>query len=129
MQQILRFCLVGGIGFMIDAGVLEALYLCCLDPASARLFSYLAAATVTWLLNRRFTFHVAGLRDPFGEWLRYLAANGLGFGINYAAYLLALFTLSPVRENPVIGVVIGSLAAIGINYLANKHWVFRAVAA
>jgi len=125
MQQLIRFCLVGGVGFLIDAAVLEALYLCCLDPFVARLFSYVAAATGTWLLNRRFTFVVTGRRDLFGEWLRYLTANGFGWGVNYAAFVASFLTLDPVRAHPVLGVAIGSAAAIGVNFLANKYLVFR----
>lgn len=125
-HQFIRFCMAGGIGFLVDAAVLEALSLCCMEPLTARLVSYLAAATATWLLNRRYTFQMAGHRDLFGEWLRYLAANGLGWAVNYGAFVAALVLLEPVRQNPVLGVAIGSAAAIGINFLANKHFVFSA---
>ena len=52
-RQFLRFCIVGTIGFVVDAG---SLYLIMATtgagPYLARLFSFMMAASATWILNR-----------------------------------------------------------------------------
>jgi putative flippase GtrA len=56
-SRFLRFCLVGAAGSLVDAGLLQALVtLAGANPFVARVSSFLAAATVTWRLNRCFTF-------------------------------------------------------------------------
>lgn len=124
-MQFVRFCLVGGLGFMLDAGVLMGLVSMGWHPLLARLLSFLVAATGTWLLNRSFTFSNAP-RDGAGrQWFHYLTVNGLGGGINYLCYALAYWLVDEVRQQPVIGVAIGSAVALLFNYFANKHLVFR----
>ena len=54
--QFLRFGLVGAVGFLVDVGVLYAMHGLGLDLYTARVVSFLAAATFTWLGNRFFTF-------------------------------------------------------------------------
>lgn len=127
-MQFLRFCLVGTVGFLIDAATLQGLMALGLGPLVARLFSFLLAATGTWLLNRRYTFDSTAPRGLWREWLHYLAVNGVGGGINYFCYAVALLTLETVRAQPVLGVAIGSVVAMVFNYLANKHLVFRTAA-
>lgn len=39
-------------------------------------------------------------------------------------YALSLLTLDAVRQNPVLGVALGSAIALIFNYVANLHWVF-----
>ena len=124
-MRFLRFCLVGSVGFLLDAVVLWGLMALGFAPLVARVFSYLAAATGTWLLNRRYTFDADPQLGLWREWTHYLAVNGLGGGINYLCFALALMTLDAVRAQPVLGVALGSAVALVFNYLANKHLVFR----
>jgi len=94
-------------------------------PYLGRLFSYLVAATVTWWFNRHHTFHAE--TSPGGlprEWLRYLLANAVGGGVNYLVYAVAVVQVPIVREYLIVGVALGSIAGLAINFLANKHWVF-----
>ena len=126
--QFLRFGLVGIIGFLVDATVLHlALWLIQLDFYSGRLLSYLAAATTTWLLNRRFTFGDASAR-PGQQWLRFLMVNGLGGGINYTVYALLVFFSPLFRNAPVLAVALGSLSGLLLNFAGSKWLVFQAKA-
>lgn len=126
-MRFFRFCLVGAVGFLLDAATLYwLLALTALGPLPARLLSYLVAATGTWLLNRRYTFlDGEGGRPPHREWLHYLAMNAVGGGVNYLTYALLVLTVAAVHSQPVLGVAVGSAVALLFNYLANKHWVFR----
>lgn len=123
-SRFLRFCIVGAVGYLIDAGVLllarDALGL---DLYSGRLLSYLAAATATWFLNRRFTFAVAR-RATIREWAAYLLANGVGALVNYAVYAAAILASDTMRAWPALAVAAGSLAGLAVNYGANRFYVF-----
>ncbi|MGE4062535.1 MAG: GtrA family protein [Rhodospirillaceae bacterium] len=124
-RQFLRFALVGAAGFLIDAGALMlALNAFGLGLYSGRAFSYLCAATFTWLCNRHFTF--AGLGgEPLFEWLRFLGANAIGGAVNYGVYAAVVTLSSAGRAWPIIGVAAGSVAGLVFNFAISKYWVFR----
>ena len=70
--QFFRFCLVGGVGFVVDAGSLWLLIdFGSMGLLSGRVVSYLIAATVTWALHRH--FH----HSPMGA-IAQRAASGSG---------------------------------------------------
>ena len=74
-----RFCLVGGIGFVVDAVLLMLLHrIGGLSVIPARLLSFSIALTVTWLLNRLVTFRSGAARRKLREWQRYVVVNGAG---------------------------------------------------
>lgn len=124
--QFLRFCLTGGVGFVIDAGTLYVLlHAGGLDPYSGRVVSYLTAATVTWLLNRSFTFVVPAGAGLHREWLRYVSANAVGGGINYLIYAACIAAMPIFRAHPIWAVAVGSGVALLFNFSANKFLVFR----
>ena len=54
-REFLSFAVVGTIGFVVDLGVLYVVAPT-LGWYGGRVLSFLAAASVTWALNRRFTF-------------------------------------------------------------------------
>jgi putative flippase GtrA len=126
--QFLRFSIIGTLGAAVDAGTLYAvMHGIGLGPYSGRLASWLAAATFTWAMNRRFTF--VDDRPPFRQWLAFLAANALGGVINYGVYAV-LVAMSPlVAQYPALGVAAGSLAGLTFNFSASKWVVFRKNAA
>jgi putative flippase GtrA len=81
--EILRFGVVGVVGFVVDAGVLTLGLWAGAGPWLGRVLSYLAAATTTFSLNRAWTFRAA---DRPGRWRRIgavLLVNLVGFACNY----------------------------------------------
>jgi putative flippase GtrA len=123
--QLLRFSAVGTVGFLVDAGILQGLLTLGLDPYTGRLLSYLAAATTTWVFNRRFTFRIRGGEGLVREWLHYLVANGIGGLLNYATYTVLLLVSDLMRAWPVLAVAVGSGVGLTFNFVANKYVVFR----
>lgn len=126
-RQIFLFALVGALGFVVDAGIVQALVReFAVNPYGARVVSFLAAATTTWSFNRRYTFagHTRGSRRR--ELLRYLVAMAGGFALNYGAYAACVLFWPLVREWPAIGVAAGSIAGAALNFITSKYWIFRA---
>jgi putative flippase GtrA len=122
--QFLRFALIGTAGLAVDTGVLYlAMHGLGLDHYSGRLVSWLAAATFTWAMNRRFTFN--DKRPALKQWAAFLAANAVGGFINYAVYAALVATSPGAAAYPVIGIAAGSLAGLMFNFSASKWVVFR----
>jgi putative flippase GtrA len=126
LRQFLTFGLVGTAGFLVDSA---ALYLCLAAGANhytGRALSYLVAATFTWAMNRRFTFHDRRDASRLREWARFLVANSLGGALNYATYAVLVSTSPLVFDRPILGVAAGSIAGLGANFIVSRYFVFRA---
>jgi putative flippase GtrA len=124
LNQFLRFCLVGALGFVTDFGVLYAVVNWLgVGPGIGRLVSFLVAATVTWKVNRHFTF-VRKDAGSVGEWLHYLMFTGVGGGINFAVYQLWLHLTDTRNVNLFLGVAAGSGVAMVFNFAVSKWAVF-----
>lgn len=126
-HEFLRFAAVGVVGLFADMAALTfALNVLHLDVYSGRVFSYLVAATVTWALNRRFTFVSAERVSPLRQWLKFLGANAIGGAVNYAVYAAIVTFTALGAAWPVLGVAAGSVAGLAFNFSINKLWVFKA---
>ncbi len=125
-RQFFTFAAIGVVGFVVDStALLVAMKAFDLGLYFGRVFSFFVAATSTWALNRRFTFAPDDSRPAVVQWLRFLGANAIGGGVNYAVYA-ALVTFVPfIAAWPVIGVGAGSIAGLAFNFTISKFWVFR----
>ena len=94
-----------------------------LGEAPARVLAFVAAATVTWWLNRCFTFQV---QTGASSWLRYVLITSAGAAINIACYLAVLRVLGTQPLDLVAGVAIGSIVAMGFNFWVSRRWLHRA---
>ena len=106
--QILRFTIVGGLGFVLDAGILKTLVHFQLHPAIARVGSLAAAVTFTWWANRTLTFE-PGRAASWPEFGAYVLSSLVGMVINYGVYSLALVLGAPLIAAVAIGTVAGSV--------------------
>ena len=123
--QLARFAVAGAIGFVVDAGVL---YLASALGAGwyvGRAISFLCAVLVTWQFNRRYTFPGAAPRPSWAEWWKYLAAMALGGAVNLGAYAATLALAPASVWTPLLGVAIGSVAGMLVNFTTSKAWVFK----
>jgi putative flippase GtrA len=125
--RFLRFAVVGGLGFLVDAGVLSILHHGIgVNPFIARVLSIAAAAFVTWRLNRRLTFGASPLGQAH-EGLRYAAVAGLTAVLNYMLYALALMLWPELP--PVAAATSATLIAMGVSYAGYSRLVFGAATA
>ncbi|WP_235035610.1 GtrA family protein [Roseomonas sp. 18066] len=123
--QMLRFGVVGTLGFLVDTGVLYAALQLGAGLYLGRVFSYVAAATGNWALNRAWTFQATGA-PAARQWALFLAVNLVGFAVNYGTYALLVGHLPLAAAHPVLGVAAGSLAGMAGNFLLSRRFVFRA---
>jgi putative flippase GtrA len=129
VSRFLRFCVAGTIGFVIDAGVLLALVGGLgMDPYVARVLSFLAAATATWWINRRYTFE-SRVEATRSEWTKYVTLMLAGAAVNYGAYAVCIAFWGLARAHLWLAVAIGSVAGLAVNYLTSSRLVFRPPAA
>lgn len=127
MRQFLLFCIAGTLGFLVDAGVVSLLVNGFdWNPYFGRLLSFLCAVAATFAFNRRYTFAATNNQQPlWRQWSQYLVAMVGGFVVNFGAYALLVYRFDLVREWPVIGVAVGSVLGLAVNYLSSRYWVFR----
>jgi putative flippase GtrA len=125
--KFLRFALVGAAGFVVDAIILAlGLHVIGLNKYTARVFSFLCAATFTWIANRRFTFpEAAASLGRAREWARFVAVNSVGGLINYGTYAALVTYASAPLSNPYLALACGSVAGLAFNFLGSKYLVFR----
>jgi putative flippase GtrA len=123
--QFLRFGMVGTLGFIVDAGTLQLLVsFKDLNPYEGRIVSYLIAATITWSLNRRFTFPRHDHVKAHHQWLHYLLVNGVGASLNYGIYSLLVYLSTFAYHHLYLAVLAGAMAGIFFNFNLSRRWVF-----
>lgn len=127
MKRLLRYAFVGGVGFLVDAGVLSWLVAAALaDPIVARCLSFPPAVLATWALNRRLVFTSAArsVGERAHEYGRYFAVQLLGALVNLGVYTLLVTSVPLLRAWPVAALACGSAVALLFNFWGAKYWVF-----
>ncbi len=97
-----------------------------LGPYLGRLVSFALAVLTTFVCNKFFTFanRESGLSLP-GEFGRYFSAMIAGGAVNYAVYAALVYFVELVAEWPTIGVAVGSVVGLAINFALAKNWIFK----
>lgn len=121
-SRFMRFVLIGGIGFLVDAGMLVWLIEAGLSPFLARLGSISLAMLVTWRLNRAITFGESG-DGQLREAGRYaIVAMGVA-GLNYS--LFAALLLAVPACPPVLATAISTLCCMLVSFTGYGRFAFR----
>lgn len=125
-RQFALFCVAGTLAFVVDACIVQGLVSGMgVDPLLARLPSFAAAVTTTWLFNRRYTFAPVPGASLSGEWLRYVLSQLAGLSVNYLVYAVLVLSLALMRAMPTLAVAAGSIAGLLANFLSARRWVFN----
>jgi len=123
--QLLAFGAVGALAFAVDAAILHLAILSGFGLHFGRLLSYLCAVTVSWEFNRRFTFRHTATPASFSNWLRFAVSQLGGAVVNLGCYFLLIHLSHTVEQFPVIGVAVGSVAGMLLNFGVATAYVFR----
>lgn len=127
-RAFLSFAVAGTIAFMVDASVVLVLTALGMSPYVARVFSFTAAATTTWVINTRVTFKDERQPLSFGRWCTYMVTMLGGLSVNYATYALVLHLAggpSPTQLVLLAGVAAGAIVGLVVNYTVCRMWLFR----
>lgn len=128
-----RFACVGGSIALVDAGLLYVLKdLPGFNAYIARLFSYTAAMSAGYVLNRYFTFHhIEKGRALFDELVRFLGVHAVGGVLNFGVFALVVYFGEQADLSrfwnavmPLIGVWVGGLVGMTFNFLISSRFVF-----
>jgi putative flippase GtrA len=124
--RFFKFALVGVVGFIVDAGVLQMLVsLAGWGPITARAVAVPTAVFATWLLNRTITFPESHAGPALRSLWRYYVVSAAGAGVNFCLYSALVFASQAMAAMPLVPLAIGSVAALVVNYLGSKHFAFR----
>jgi putative flippase GtrA len=126
-RQMLRFGVVGTIGFSVDGGLLWVLISNGVSPYFARLFSFPVAVVTTWWLNRIWTFTQSDKARPHRQLVLYFALQIVGALTNFVVYLAVLGLLGPTRVNAILALAAGSLVGMFINFFGSRQYIFNAI--
>jgi putative flippase GtrA len=122
-----RYAIVGTAGFLVDGGVMQLLTsMAEVSPLAARAVSFPLALTLTWALNRAWTFETGRARAPATQYGRYLAVQIAGFAINYASFAGLVLGGGVWARWPLLALAAGALLSMILTYLLSRALVFSA---
>jgi putative flippase GtrA len=126
-QQFLKFSMVGGVGFTVDAGTFFVLthYLSGGLVSSRFVSSLVFGMTTTFVLNSALTFRGHGHGSIFSRYLRFAAANIVGNLLNVGTHAVLVENLALFHRIPLLGVVAGTFVGLVFNFAGSKYFVFR----
>jgi putative flippase GtrA len=120
-QQLGKFCVVGGVGYLINLAVYDALLHEGVHYLVAATCSFLVAVTSNYAWNRLWTFRE--LRGHFGvQGMRFFVVSLAALGANLFVLHL-LIADGGLAKLPAQAVAI--VAVTPLNFVGNKLWSFR----
>jgi putative flippase GtrA len=120
--QLVRFGLVGGVGFVVNVAVYALfVHYAKVDYRVASVVAWLIAVLNNFILNRRWTFDARAGRAHF-QALRFLMVSLVaeGFSLSLLTVLVEDGGFSKVPAQ-----ALAVAASMPLNFLGNKLWSFR----
>jgi putative flippase GtrA len=121
--QLVRFGIVGGVGFAVNIAV-YALFVhgVNVDYRAAAVVAWIVAVFNNFVLNRHWTFDARAGRAHF-QAMRFVLVSLVAFGFSLVL-LTALVEGASVSKVPAQAIAV--IGATPLNFLGNKLWSFRA---
>ena len=121
--QLVRFGLVGGVGFAVNLIVYALLvHYAKVDYRVANVAAWLVAVVNNFVLNRHWTFAARGGRAHM-QAIRFLVVSLVAEGVSLGL-LTVLVEGGGVAKVPAQAIAVA--ASMPLNFLGNKLWSFRA---
>ena len=129
VREMAKFGIVGAICFVVDVAVFTAARAVLDDkPITAGIISTLVAATLSYFLNRNWSFRHRQRSGVRREYTLFLLLNGGGMAISLSCLAISHYVLgfeSVLADNIAkngVGLVLGTV----FRFLAYRRWVFLA---
>jgi putative flippase GtrA len=128
--ELFKFAAVGGINTVIDFALVNALLF--IGPLKAKIVAAVVATTVSYVLNRQWTYSTRDRSSVRREYILFFALNGVGLLIQEAVLGVAKYGLHFSESNPSdrLAFNIANAAGIGLamifRFWAYRTWVFTA---
>ncbi|MEV6925954.1 GtrA family protein [Dactylosporangium sp. NPDC051485] len=128
--ELFKFAAVGGINTVIDFALVNALLF--IGPLKAKIVAAVVATTVSYVLNRQWTYAQSDRSSVRREYVLFFALNGVGLLIQEAVLAVAKYGLHFSEANPAdrLAFNIANAAGIGLamvfRFWAYRTWVFKA---
>jgi putative flippase GtrA len=120
--QLVRFGLVGALGFVINIAVYTlCVHALAIDYHVAAVAAWLVAVANNFVLNRHWTFDARGGRAHF-QAMRFVTVSLVALGFS----LLLLMAFVELAGMPKVAAqALAVAASMPLNFLGNKLWSFR----
>jgi putative flippase GtrA len=116
---------VGGIGFCVDGGLLLILNsLFQMDPLLARTIGFPTAVTVTWILNRNWTFSETAKAISHKRYWLYLSVQAIGAALNFGVFASLVLVAAIFEHYPILALAIGAAVSLVFTFTVSKHSIF-----
>jgi putative flippase GtrA len=120
--QLVRFGLVGGVGFVVNVGVYTLfVHAVGLDYRLANIVAWLVAVLNNFVLNRHWTFDARG-GHARAQAIRFLLVSLVAEAVSLAL-LTVLVEGAGVAKVPAQAIAVAG--SMPLNFLGNKLWSFR----
>ena len=133
VRYALKFGAVGLVGYFIDFGISNALWLGALgednffhSTLGAKIVSVSIATLATWFGNRYWTFREHRRENFVTELLEFAVIAVLGLGISVACLWFSEYVLgyTSILSRNIAGNVVGLAIATAFRFLLYRYWVY-----
>jgi len=124
-KQFLKFCIVGGLGTIVNLAVLYSLVeFVKLWYIFAAVIAFVIAATHNYVLNKIWTFEDRRTGKVFvvKQWIKFFTISVFSLCINL---LVLWFLVEFVNLWYIFAQIIAIFVALFSNFLGNKYWTFK----
>lgn len=123
--EFFRFGLVGGVGYVADTATVYALK-GLIGPGPAGMPSFLVAVTVTWALNRSWTWRGRGRGGSrLRQWAHFVAVSSPGLLLNRSVYEFLVYSAPVCATHPFLATAAGTMAGMFVNFSLSRRLIFR----
>jgi putative flippase GtrA len=120
--QLVRFAVVGGVGFCVNVGVYAlCVHVLAIDYRLSAVIAWMVAVTNNFVLNRHWTFAARDGSVRF-QAIRFFVVSLLAFAASFVM-LTVLVEAAGVAKVPAQALAVA--AATPLNFIGNKLWSFR----
>ena len=129
LKEVLKFGIVGGLAFVINASVTVLLMNQFFEEeghAKAKFIAGVVATLFSWVANRLWTFRDRRQGNKWREALQFAVVNLIGLGVETGCVLFTFYALGLTSKTAsfISGTIIGTILGTILRYFAYRFWVY-----